>query len=259
MNASWRKYKAQAMKNSQSLQDDLAPVFGRERAGRMVKELQNSNPSSGNLPKGVEELIWYKFLDINPATLGEMPKYYNQSGNARILYMLKSFTVKQFDVFREAGIEDIMKAKRLQSEGKTKQAAQLASKGIKNLLGLAVVFGAANASTDMIKDTLYGRPIKRDELLEDNIWRLLGINRYIVNKARREGPAKATLEMLLPPTAIFDRAWQDISAIAGDKEYKGALLQGTPTSNPTIRHRVVLRWNVWLPGSLTALFPDILT
>jgi hypothetical protein len=228
MNASWRKYKAQAMKNSQSLQDDLAPVFGRERAGRMVKELQNSNPSSGNLPKGVEELIWYKFLDINPATLGEMPKYYNQSGNARILYMLKSFTVKQFDVFREAGIEDIMKAKRLQSEGKSKQAAQLASKGIKNLLGLAVVFGAANATTDMIKDTLYGRPIKRDELLEDNIWRLLGINRYIVNKARREGPAKATLEMLLPPTAIFDRAWQDISAIAGDKEYKGALLQGTP-------------------------------
>ena len=130
MNASWRKYKAQAMKNSQSLQDDLTPVFGRERAGRMVKELQNSNPSSGNLPKGVEELIWYKFLDINPATLGEMPKYYNQSGNARILYMLKSFTVKQFDVFREAARGYNDRAKRLQAKEK-KQAAQLASKGIK--------------------------------------------------------------------------------------------------------------------------------
>ena len=73
MNASWKKYKAQAMKNSQALQDDLTPVFGKERAGQMVKELRESNPASGDLPKGVEELIWYKFLDVNPATLGEMP------------------------------------------------------------------------------------------------------------------------------------------------------------------------------------------
>jgi len=228
MNASWKKYKAQAMKNSQALQDDLTPVFGKERAGRMVKELRESNPASGELPKGVEELIWYKFLDVNPATLGEMPKFYNQSGNARIMYMLKSFTVKQFDVFREAAQKDIDRANELMKKGNTRGAAKAAAEAISKIMGLGLVFGAANASTDMIKDTLYGRPIKRDELLEDNLWRLIGINRYIVNKARREGPAKATLEMLLPPTAIFDRGWQDISAIVGDGEYKGAMLQGTP-------------------------------
>jgi len=228
MNASWKKYKAQAMKNSQALQDDLTPVFGKERAGRMVKELRESNPASGELPKGVEELIWYKFLDLNPATLGEMPKFYNQSGNARIMYMLKSFTVKQFDVFREAAQKDIDRANEFYKQGNKKQAAKAAAEAISKIMGLGLVFGAANASTDMIKDTLYGRPIKRDELFEDNLWRLAGINRYIVNKARREGPAKATLEMLLPPTAIFDRGWQDISAIVGDGEYKGAMLQGTP-------------------------------
>ena len=157
-----------------------------------------------------------------------MPKFYNASGNARIMYMLKSFTVKQFDVFREAAQKDIDRANQFYKEGNKKQAAKAAADAISKIMGLGLVFGAANASTDMIKDTLYGRPIKRDELLEDNLWRLIGINRYIVNKARREGPAKATLEMLLPPTAIFDRAWQDISAIAGDKEYKGAMLQGTP-------------------------------
>ena len=228
MNASWKKYKAQAMKNSQALQDDLTPVFGKERAGQMVKELRESNPASGELPKGVEELIWYKFLDLNPATLGEMPKFYNQSGNARIMYMLKSFTVKQFDVFREAAQKDIDRANELMKKGNTKGAAKAAAEAISKIMGLGLVFGAANASTDMIKDTLYGRPIKSDELFEDNLWRLAGINRYIVNKARREGPAKATLEMLLPPTAIFDRGWQDISAIVGDGEYKGAMLQGTP-------------------------------
>ena len=230
MNAAWKKYKSQAMKKggAKVLQDDLTPVFGKEKAGQMIKELQESNPNSKELPKGVEELIWYKFLDLSPATLGEMPKYYTESGNMRIMYMLKSFTVKQFDVFREAAQKDIDRAKLLKAKGDNQGAAKAAGDAMTKIIGLGLVFGAANAGTDVMKDMLYGRPIKRDELLENNIWRLLGINRYLVMKGKREGPAKAVLEGILPPTAVFDRAWQDISALYGDKEYKGAMLQGTP-------------------------------
>ena len=228
MNASWKKYKAQAKRDASGLRDELAPVFGAERAGKMVQELQESNPASKQLPKAVEELIWYKFLDLNPATLGEMPKFYNESGNMRIMYMLKTFTIKQFDVAREAAGADIAKAVELYSQGNRKAALAPALKGTKSLVGLATVFAAANAGTDMIKDTLYGRPIKRDELFENNLWKLIGINRYLVMKAQRDGPAKAFLEGLLPPTTAFDRAAQDIGALAGGKEYKGAMLQGTP-------------------------------
>jgi hypothetical protein len=74
--------------------------------------------ASRTYPRAVEELIWYKFLDLNPATLGEMPKYYNQSGNARIMYMLKSFTIKQFDVFREAAQKDIDRANDYKAKGR---------------------------------------------------------------------------------------------------------------------------------------------
>lgn len=230
MNAAWKKYKSQAMRKggSKVLQDDLTPVFGKEKAGQMIKELQESNPNSKQLPKAVEELIWYKFLDLSPATLGEMPKYYTESGNLRIMYMLKSFTVKQFDVFREAAQKDIDRAAQLKAKGDNQGAAKAAGDAMTKIIGLGLVFGAANAGTDVMKDMLYGRPIKRDELLENNIWRLLGINRYLVMKGKREGPAKAVLEGILPPTAVFDRAWQDISALYGDKEYKGAMLQGTP-------------------------------
>lgn len=230
MNASWKKYKAQAMKKNGSrvLQDDLAPVFGKDKAAQMVRELQESNPNSKQLPKAVEELIWYKFLDLNPATLGEMPLYYNTSGNMRIAYMLKSFTIKQFDVFREAGIEDIIKSKKLYKEGKTAEAARIASQGMKNVLGLAVVFAAANAGTDVIKDLMYGRPIKKDELLADNALKLLGINRYLTYKAKREGVGKALLESLLPPMTVFDRGGKDLNDLLSGKEFKGNLLQGSP-------------------------------
>jgi hypothetical protein len=228
MNASWKKFKAQAQKDAPGLRDELAPVFGRERAGDMVKQLQQSNPASKNLPKAVEELIWYKFLDLSPATLGEMPLYYNTSGNMRIAYMLKSFTLKQFDVFREAGSRDIEKAKLLYKEGKTREAVTSATKGMNKVLGLAVVFAAANASTDVIKDLMYGRPIKKDELLADNILKLAGINRYLSFKAKREGIGKAILETMLPPMTIFDRGGKDLDDFVSGKEYKGNLFQGTP-------------------------------
>ena len=228
MNASWKKYKAQAQKDAAGLRDELAPVFGIDRAGQMIKKLKESNPASKDLPKSVEELIWYKFLDLNPATLGEMPLYYNTSGNMRIAYMLKSFTLKQFDVFREAGSRDIKKAKLLYSQGKKSDAAKSAVKGVEKILGLAFVFAAANAGTDVIKDLMYGRPIKKNDLLADNALKLLGINRYLAYKAKREGVGKAILESMLPPMTVFDRGGKDLDDLLSGKEYKGNLLQGSP-------------------------------
>ena len=230
MNASWRKMKQRALgKDSTALRDELAEAFGGDRANEMIRDLKRTKiGKDAIIPDSVEEAIWYKFLDLSPSTLTEMPSYYTGQGNWRILYMLKSFTLKQFDIFRQAGIDDISKGKQLYAEGKKSEGAKLAAKGAKNLVGLAVVFGAANAGTDLIKDTLYGRPIKPARTVVDNAWKLIGLNRYLLYQSKRKGAAKAIIDGLLPPTAVFDRAWQDISALATGDEYKGAMLQGTP-------------------------------
>ena len=228
MNAAWRKYKKLAMteKGTADLLDDLVPIFGTERTQAMLKDLRASK-IGGRLPDSIAELVWYKFLDISPAAMSEMP-FHAQAGNLRILYMLKTFTVKQFDAVRETAGADISKALKLRREGKLADAARIGARGAMNLAGLAITFMAANAGTDVIKDILYGRPTKADRLLQDNLFKLFGANRYLQYQSRRQGPARAVLEGLLPPTAVFDRAWKDISAIAGDDEYKGAMLQGTP-------------------------------
>jgi len=228
MNAIWRKQKQLAAKDANALLDDLRPTFGDDLSRQMVRELQSSNPNSQNLPKAVEELIWYKFLDLNPATLTEMPSLYNKSGNGRIAYMLKSFTLKQFDVFRQAGIDDILKAKTLYSQGKKEQAANLATKGVGNLLKLGLIFAAANATTDVIKDTMYGRPTKPDDLVVNNLLKLLGVNRYMAYEFQRKGLGSVVGQTILPPFTVFDRASRDLSAIFGDGPVKGNTLQGTP-------------------------------
>ena len=114
------------------------------------------------------------------------------------------------------------------NQSKQEKGVRLAAKGTKDLVQIAALFAAANAGTDVIKDVIYGRPIKRDELIENNLWKLIGINRYTFYNAKRRGPGKAFIDLLAPPTAVFDRAATDIGGIVGDGEYKGAMLQGTP-------------------------------
>ena len=151
------------------------------------------------------------------------------------MYMLKTFTIKQIDAFRTAGIDNMQEGGRLYLSGrqegnKSKQEAgvRLAAKGMKDVVQIATIFAAANVGTDVIKDLIYGRPIKRDELIENNLWKLFGMNRYIIYNAQRRGTGKAVIDLLAPPTALFDRFGTDLGALAGDKEYKGAMLQGTP-------------------------------
>ena len=232
MNAAWRKYHKLAKKDTKALADELTPYFGKKRADEISIAVRDNAPNSKSVPLEVEELVFHKLLDVAPATASEMPALYTRMGKGRIFYMLKSFTIKQLDTYREAGASEIYKGISKYNSATTSSerlaGAKQAGKGLAKLTQLAAIFAAANASTDIIKDTLAGRPTKKDELLENNIWKLFGLNRYTYYNAKRQGVGKATVELMLPPTAIFDRAWTDISSIYSGDEYKGAMLQGTP-------------------------------
>jgi hypothetical protein len=236
MNAAWRKYHklAQSEGGSQKLREELLPYFG-DRTDKVIKAVRSNAPTNKEPPAEVTELVFHKLLDVAPATATEVPASYMRNPNMRIMYMLKTFTIKQIDTFRTAGISNITEGGKLYMAGraegnqsKQEKGVRLAAKGTKDLVQIAAIFAAANAGTDVIKDVIYGRPIKRDELIENNLWKLIGINRYTFYNAKRRGPGKAFIDLLAPPTAVFDRAATDIGGIVGDGEYKGAMLQGTP-------------------------------
>jgi hypothetical protein len=232
MNSAWRKYHNLAKKDTKALADELTPYFGKQRADEISVAVRDNAPNSKSVPQEVEELVFHKLLDVAPATASEMPALYTRMGKGRIFYMLKSFTLKQLDAYREAGADEIFrgigKYNAATTSGERLAAAKQSGKGLAKLTQLAAIFAAANASTDVIKDTLAGRPTKKDELLENNIWKLIGLNRYTYYNAKRQGVGKAAVELMLPPTAVFDRLWTDVQSTLGDEKYKGAMLQGTP-------------------------------
>ena len=244
MNAAWRKYHNMANKKggSQKLADELRPYFG-DRTNKIVEKVRQNAPRNEKPPAEVTELVYHKLLDVSPASATEVPLAYMANPNFRIMYMLKTFTIKQIDAIRTAGLTDMkagaklyLEGRREGNSGKQDRGANLAMKGLGNVVKVGSIFAAANATTDMIKDTIYGRPIKRDETFENNLWRLLGLSRYTYYTARREGIGSAAIDLIAPPVALFDRASKDIQAIVGDKEYKGAMLQGTPLDLIYWRH-----------------------
>ena len=211
----------------QKLYDEINPIYGKEGAKRIIKDLR-----AGNLSDEVESVIWYKFLDLQPAALSEMPKYYAKGGGWRSLYMLKSFTLKQLDVFTQAGYDKIKRSHQLWKEGRKGEAMALAGEGVYGLASLAAVFALANYSTSVIKDTIYGRPINADELKDDTILRLFGVGRYNVWQARREGVPKAAMELFLPPPTFLTRGYKDMEALmTGGTEKLGESARGLPVGD----------------------------
>ena len=220
MRSTFIRMSREAKSNPDKLLGELKPMYGSEVSNKIRNDL-----ISGNLSDDVESVIWSKFLDLQPAALSEMPLHYAK-GN-RLLYTLKTFTLKQFDVFRESTNGHIGNAHALAKEGNYAAAAKEAGIGVKGLASLAAWFAVMNGGTSIIKDTMYGREIDYDDLLIDQLYRTAGASRYLSYQARREGPAKATLEFLMPATTAFDRAYKDLKSLS-QLESPSAMMQGMP-------------------------------
>ena len=212
--------------------DELSPIFGRKKASAIIsdlKKLPEEITANTKITDNIYSFAWDRLSRITVLSKLETPAAATGGdGNwQQLLYQLKTFMLKQLDTYIEAGGKDLYAAAKLRKSD-PKKAAQLAAKGAGGLASLGALLYMANSSADVVRDTIYGRPIKADKLLTDNLWKLFLVNRYHLYKMEREGGAKTLLEMAMPTTAGFDRAWKDASNMVQGKEFEGNLLQGTP-------------------------------
>lgn len=196
INGALETYQAQARKENKELANHLKKMFGDE-AQSVLDDLKNKTVSDN-----VKLLLFNRVLDFQPGTLSEMPKVYLTSPRGRLLYMLKTFTIKQLDAFRneslsliKAGIQDGDKDKIL--------------KGMTNLIYLVALYVLANAGADELKDWLFGRKPKFADKVYDNIWRLFGLSRFIAWETRRAGPVMAFWKLISPPMDIIEAPLSD--------------------------------------------------
>ena len=191
------KARAQAKRNSPKIKRDIAEIFG-EDLGVQADVLNDLK--SGEITENVLMMAFNKLVDYHPVTLSSMPQIYleNKSGNSRLFYQLKTFTIRQLDVFRNKRWDTFNKSK-----SPTERATALA-----DLIRVGGLLFVCQAGTDVIKDWMAGREAHFDELVIDNLLKLAGANRFTVWQARTYGVTEAAVKYVLPPQASMLRRIQ---------------------------------------------------
>jgi len=186
-----------------ALEKKIRPIFGVETK-QVIKDL-----ATGTHSQNVKMLVYSRLLDFQPAALSEMSEQYLKAGNGRIFYMLKTYTLKQMDVFRNEVYGEL-------KSGDPKRIAQ----GTKNMVALLSMLTLANAGADELKDFALGKETSFKDNVIENFLTLGGASRYMQMQVTREGFGSAMLQKILPPAKFVDSISSDVRerVVTGDVE-----------------------------------------
>ncbi len=227
INGVLEKYQRQARmaKPPKDFLDRLSYTMGPE-APQTIQDLKD-----GKITENVKLLAFNELLDVQPVALSEMPEKYLSGGNGRVFYMLKSYQLKQMDLFRREAFQKL-------SSPKMGDKAE----GVRRLVALAAALAFANGGADVIKNLFLNRPTYLPDVVVDNVMRLFGLSKYAIYDARNNGIASAAIKTILPPFKAIDSAYKDFGAVDFSKEgmdqlqgnfWKGEKLE-LPSSIPFI-------------------------
>jgi hypothetical protein len=167
-------------------------IFGSE-IDSLVADLK-----AGDVTDNVKLLAFNELSDIQPVSLMEMPEEYLRSRNGRLLYMLKSFVLKQWDVARRNIYEEMRYGDKV--------------KGVRNLGVLGLYLTAGNAGTSMMRDFLSGKDIDPKDLPNRAMWSLLGVyglDKYSAQRYWQHGEAyQSVINTIAPAAPLIDAAFK---------------------------------------------------
>ena len=190
LNTAYKNY-TKAVKTDKGLAEfrkKWLPAFG-DDLPELIKNLQKGNMDS----QDVRLLLWHDLSDMQPVALSEMPIKYLENPNGRAFYMLKTFTLKQFDVMRRDAFK-LMANKGTRTEG------------AKNLLRYATYFTAGGMSSQALKDFIMGREYDVSDAFVDNMWKMIGFNKYGAEKLAStgvQGITEAGINLVSVPTGPY--------------------------------------------------------
>jgi hypothetical protein len=230
LNAAYRKSVAMTSTEAgrNAFRKKYGKVFGDEIEG-LMEDLQ-----AGNISDNVKFHMFNELSDVQPISLSEVPQGYLDNPNSgRVAYMLKTFTLKQYDLIRKNIIQE---AKRGNIGAATTYAIRYAA-----------YMSIMNGTIQTIRDGLQGRITSTDEAIEvfpdAMLWEglsVLGFNKYMSERYLGGGDLRGLVgSVLIPPTPLADAAFKEFSDMfAGSESSREAaiepILKSTPIVGPAL-------------------------
>jgi hypothetical protein len=210
---------ARSDKGIGKLKEKWGTVFGDDMS-TVVDDLK-----AGNMTDNVKLLMWNELSDVQPVSLSEMPKKYLDNPNGRLMYMLKSFTLKQIDVVRR---DIVQQAAKKGGRNKVIAAGRMAK--------LATFLGASNTATGVAKDMLLGKDVDVDELPERMVWSYLGVygmSKWGANKFLEDGKLlDRAVDIITPAAPLLDAAGGVVTEAGQDDPDFSKQLKSVPLVGP---------------------------
>jgi hypothetical protein len=114
--------------------------------------------------------------------------------------MLKTYLVKQIDVIRQESINDM-------ADNSLSSAER--AKALGRLLKIAMCLMLMGMTADALKNLLLNRPFKLEDMVIDNILKLMGFSKYTVYQVKEKTLSEGLLSIVIPPFNFFNDPVQD--------------------------------------------------
>lgn len=208
LNASLSRMKKAAAKDNQEFINSLDTIFGDESA-QVLEDIK-----SGDLTENVRYLLFSELSDFQPVSLAEMPVGYLRGGNGRFFYALKTYTMKQMDIYRREIFDNLS----IKDPAKNLKA-------LRNLISLGSALMLMGMPTDALKDFLLGRETELSDLVTDNILKTMGASKYQIYKSKRDGIMSTFwTTMTMPPlVSATDDLVKDVKKVADERQTVGEM------------------------------------
>lgn len=196
INASMETLQKQIKNKDRRLGQELIYMFGDE-APQVVSDIK-----AGKHTENVKVVLFNKLADVQPIAMSELPEAYAVAKNARVLYMLKSFTLKAIDVYRRDVFREI-------ASGDLERMKY----GMGNLVRLTGYLALMGATAQEIKNLMLNRESEGDisDKLANSALGVVGLNKYLTEEIKREGLGTALKEQAIVLPTILDSAVTDIA------------------------------------------------
>lgn len=197
----------------------LAKTAAGERAiaKRFSKSFGDDTPAlvdelrSGKVGEQTRAMLFQELSKAQPISKLEVPQSYLEMPNGRLLYMLKTFMLKQADIVRRDAYNEIKAGHK--------------AVGLANLTKYALALGISGMATDAVKNWLLGRPIDLSPTnLALNMVKTFGFSQYVLDKVRQGKPMEAVGGVVAPPYKMMDDIIRDNSAASRYVPIVGPLL-----------------------------------
>lgn len=192
MNSSVKHARRLLKKGDVKMRERIELLFGSE-SEQVIKDL-----IAGNITPDVRYYAFNELAKVQPITLDQLPELYAKGGIYRLMYSLKSYTLKMLDVVRQ----DIFM-----------QFKKSPARAIINLARFQMFLLLFGLPKDYLKDLISNREFNLPESVLDNLVICQLINRYTMRSVAKDGLGSALFSFVQPPAvrmlddtvkAVFD-------------------------------------------------------